>query len=136
MAATPSEQYWDSVIAEEPMTLLKITQRKLYDGESEAQMMAGTKTEREQEYSRTVAIKRIRWQLLVAGGESITHRSTMSRVKRLDLFRYWQQLWLRGMTEMRKVPREVGPRGHTFTQLTKKHLHDNECDLVRDATSA
>ena len=36
MAATPSEQYWDSVIAEEPMTLLKITQRKLYDGESEA----------------------------------------------------------------------------------------------------
>ena len=40
MAATPSEQYWTSVIAEEPMTLLKITQRKLYDGESEAQMMA------------------------------------------------------------------------------------------------
>ena len=32
MATTPSEQYWDSVIAAEPMTLLKITQRKLYDG--------------------------------------------------------------------------------------------------------
>ena len=40
MAATPSEQHWTSVIAEEPMTLLKITQRKRYDGESEAQMMA------------------------------------------------------------------------------------------------
>ena len=68
-------------------------------------------------WSTAVTIHRIDVPLLV--DDNTEHLSTRSRVKQLDLFRYWKELWERGFEVMKHVT-----KGHTFTNLTKRHLEN------------
>jgi hypothetical protein len=70
-------------------------------------------------FSTAVEIHRISGDLLL--DDDVDHLSTRGRVKRLDVFRYWSELWTRGREVMRQVT-----RGHTFTNLTAKHVEKNK----------
>jgi hypothetical protein len=71
-------------------------------------------------FSTAVKIHRINVDLLL--DDDVDHLSTRGRVTRLGVFRYWSELWTRGRREvMRKVN-----CGHTFTNLTAKHVEKNK----------
>jgi hypothetical protein len=63
--------------------------------------------------------------------ESVEHRSPRGRVKQLDVFRYWNELWERGHEVMKTVT-----RGHTFTHLTGAHLKKTAGPTLRQPALA
>ena len=87
----------------------------------------GTKCEGTTGWSREVELNRIRPEMLVC--DDYLHRASRQRIYKLDLFRYWHQLWIRAGEIMRQVP-----RGHTFTPLHEAHMRKTAKDTSRAAT--